>query len=151
RGAYRDLRLARFVPLDSSLILKAPARPGLSLSLRVVEKLKTKKRPRRATGLEVDRGARGFNGPYPFMFAGQHVRLGAAADRFLRYSSLGLTRFAEVARFAQPRPVAASPGGRGACCRLNGLNEQCPVGGSNSSTQIADMALSLPTAVGPMF
>jgi hypothetical protein len=39
----------------------------------------TKKKPRRATGLKASRGARGFNRPHPFMFAGQHVRIGAEA------------------------------------------------------------------------
>src|SRR5262249_15851278 len=57
----------------------------------------------------------------PFTFAGQHVRIGAAASRFLGHNSLRHGGFAE-----------------------DWNNLACQVGGSNSSTQIADMALSRP-------
>jgi hypothetical protein len=86
-----------------------------------------KEKPRRATELKANRGARGFNNrPHPFMFAGQHVRIGAAADCFcnsLRHDALGV-RPHGAARCAQPRLVAVvapSVAGRALTVRWVGL------------------------------
>src|SRR5262249_30692227 len=51
---------------------------------------------------------------------------------------------------ARPAAVALLRGGWGAYCALNRISWACQLGGSNSSTQIADMALSRPMTVARM-
>jgi hypothetical protein len=59
----------------------------------------------------------------------------------------------QAARCGQPDPPPLLSFGadRGAYCALNRISWACQLGGSNSSTQIADMALSRPMTVARMF
>src|SRR5215831_19877774 len=59
----------------------------------------------------------------------------------------------QAARCGQPDPppLLSFGTGRGAYCALNWIKWACQLSGANSSTQIADMALSRPMTADPMF
>jgi hypothetical protein len=63
-------------------VFRSGATPGAGLG-------STKKRPRRATGLKADHGARGLNGPHPFMFREPARPNWGGGRSLLGYNSLG--------------------------------------------------------------